>query len=214
MRRNADGRLNGIDISHYQGSVDFAKIKSGGCDFIFIKATEGATIVDDFFAQNWQGAKGAGIVRGAYHFFRPKTSVVAQADNFLKALGDLASGDLFPVLDVEDARLWKGITPRHAADLVVTWFELVEKELGVPGILYGGTSFVEDVLGSDPRLIQSGRKLWLARYRKTEPPSPKPFPNWSFWQFSRTGTWPGVKGAVDLDVFAGSREELMALTKK
>lgn len=206
--------LKGIDISHYDGQVDFAKIKAAGCEFVFIKATEGTDFVDAFFHTNWQGAKAAGIVRGAYHFFQPSVSVMKQADNFLKTVGLLEPGDLFPVIDAENPRLWKGITPRHAADLVITWLELVEKQLGVPGIIYAGDSFVRDILGADARLAQSGRKLYLARYRKTIPPAPKPFADWAFWQFSQTGTWPGIKGAVDLDLFKGSRADLMALTKQ
>jgi lysozyme len=206
--------LKGIDISHYNGQVDFAKIKAAGCEFVFIKATEGTDLVDARFNANWHGAKAAGIVRGAYHFFQPGVSVTKQADNFLKVVGQLEPGDLFPVIDAENPRLWKGITPRHAADLVITWLELVEKHLGVPGIIYAGDSFVRDILGADARLAQSGRKLYLARYRKTVPPAPKPFSDWAFWQFSQTGSWPGIKGAVDLDLFKGSRSDLLALTKQ
>jgi len=90
----------------------------------------------------------------------------------------------------------------------------VEKKLGMPGIIYAGNFFVTGVLGSDPRLAQSGRTLWLARYRKTVPPAPRPFAKWTFWQFSKTGSWPGVNVAVDLDIFSGSAAELQSLTKK
>src|SRR5262249_34286320 len=73
----------GIDVSHYQGTIDWAAVNDGGIGFAFMKATEGLTFVDSTFAANWSGAKAHGVVRGAYHFFRPQDDGIQQADFFL-----------------------------------------------------------------------------------------------------------------------------------
>ncbi|MBU6455879.1 MAG: glycoside hydrolase family 25 protein, partial [Cyanobacteria bacterium REEB67] len=101
--------LNGVDISHFQGSVDFEKLKAAGIAFVFIKATEGGTLVDEKFAVYWKAAKAAGIPRGAYHFFRPKGSVQAQIANFVNTVGSLKVGDLPPVVDLEVPEDWANI---------------------------------------------------------------------------------------------------------
>ena len=92
--------LFGIDVSHHQGTIDWNKVKAAGVQFVFLKATEGETFVDKRYAINRAGAKAVGIPCGAYHFFRPKASLTAQIDNFVKTVAKLQPGDLPPVLDI------------------------------------------------------------------------------------------------------------------
>ena len=100
----------GIDVSHFQRDIDWTALAASDFRFCFIKATEGAGTVDPKFHKNWQGAKNAGLLRGAYHFFHPTSSAAAQAESFLRTLGPFQSGDLPPALDLETPAAWAGIT--------------------------------------------------------------------------------------------------------
>lgn len=94
------GATKGVDISGYQADVDMSELKNQNIGFIYIKATEGSSYVDDYFEQNWSRAKAASLPAGAYHFFSFESSGKTQAENYIKTVGDL-SGRLIPVVDVE-----------------------------------------------------------------------------------------------------------------
>lgn len=201
----------GIDISYAQDdTVDFSRVKAAGVQFMFIKITEGVSLVDKQFARNWSGSKAAGIIHGAYHFFRPKADVAKQIDNFTGAIernGGLKPGDLPPVLDLEVPRDWKGLSSKRRVKIVLDWLQGVERRLSVRPIVYIGPSMAEDVLGSPDALKEY--VLWLAHYTSDPAPRvPKPWTKWTFWQHSETGTVDGVIGPVDLDRFNGSRADL------
>lgn len=206
----------GVDLSQFNGTVDWDMLKQQGPAFTFIKATEGATIVDTSFAENWNAAKGKGIIRSPYHFFAPKTSTVqAQIDNFCTTIGKLEVGDLPPVLDVESHKptSWKGLSQQAAADLVIAWLKGVKQRLGVSPILYVNPNVCVEVLGNDPRL--GDWILWLALYTTNPTPIiPKPFTAWTFWQYTKTGNVKGVVGDVDIDRFNGDSDGLEALRIK
>lgn len=205
------GRPLGLDVSHHNGKVDWDKVKAAGVEFVFIKATEGGTYKDPQFNTLWNGAKKAGIRRGAYHFFRPGSPVQAQADNFVAAVKKLDAGCLPPVIDVEAPKLWEGISKKAAADMSIAFMEEVRRQLGsMPCITYAGFYFIRDQLGSDARL--ANYPLWLAQYRKSDPNVPKPFPTWTFWQFTETGSIDGITGNVDLNYFNGTLAQLDAMT--
>jgi lysozyme len=208
--------LSGIDVSHFQQVVDWPSVASAGIAFAFAKATDGGTGVDAQFAANWAGMQAAGVVRGAYHFFRPATSAEAQADHFAQVVGALAPGDLPPVLDLEETATstspeqWNGIDPDARTPLVLTWLEQVEAALGLKPLIYTRRGFIEQFF-PDPEPLTSNL-LWVAHY------TPQPAPNlppgwdaWSFWQFSESGQVNGIGGAVDLDRFNGTLDQLRAI---
>ena len=91
--------VHGIDVSHYQAEIDWESVAEQGVQFAFVKASEGMTLIDTLFCDNWAAMKAADIRRGAYHFFRPQTPVYEQAFNFQTAV-QIEPGDLPPVLDV------------------------------------------------------------------------------------------------------------------
>ena len=93
--------VKGVDISHYDGTIDWTQVKAAGISFAFAKATEGTSYVDPTFATNWAGMKAAGIVRGAYHFFDPAVDATSQVTYCLATVGTLEAGDLPIVLDFE-----------------------------------------------------------------------------------------------------------------
>ena len=101
---NPGSVVNGIDVSHFQGSIDWEEVAAQGIGFAFVKATDGLG-TDPAFATNWSGANQAGILRGAYHFFRPKLSAIDQAKHFCEVVESLGVRDLPPVLDVESIPL-------------------------------------------------------------------------------------------------------------
>lgn len=218
-------RLFGIDVSHYQGDIDWKRVQKAGVQFAFIKATEGESMVDDKFAANIKNSRALGIPCGAYHFFIPSVSVQAQVDNFCNAVGSLQPGDLPPVLDVEvpskwfhtagpapEAEIpaiWLGLTVEQRVSRIVEWMTAVEKRLGVTPILYLSPSFATTVLGSSPALKKY--LLWLAHYGVSTPTIPAPWTVATFWQFSDKGTVDGTGGGVDSNWFNGTLSDLQAL---
>ena len=198
-----DSQQTGLDVSHYQGTIDWAAVYASGRRFVFIKATEGAHITDSRFASNWKNAREAGLLTGAYHFFKPQIAVDLQVEQFVATVGTPRSGDLPPVLDVETPADWLSLPEAQRVYIVLAWLTAVEQRLGVRPILYLSPSFAKDILGSDSRL--SAYPLWIAHYTSAPQPTiPKPWKNWTYWQHAESGQVPGVPGQrVDLDRFNG-----------
>lgn len=199
----------GIDVSSYQGDIDWATVAKSQ-KFVFIKATESSHFVDRRFAANWKSARAAGILRGAYHFFRPQVAVADQVANFVSTVGRLQSDDLAPVLDLEVPADWKNIEQSQRVKLALAWLEGVEEKLGVKPIVYLSPSFVRDVLGTANADALKGYTLWIANYTSANAPRvPAPWTDWTFWQYSETGKVPGINdGNVDLDWYNGSMSSL------
>ncbi len=205
----------GIDVSHHQGTVNWHAVAESGVDFAFAKATEGLSFVDPQFASNWAGMKNAGILRGAYHFFRPMKSVAAQIENFLRTVGEIAPGDLSPVLDLEEAPVpngdeWESIPPDERVPLALQWLQAVENQLGRKPIVYVRRGFIAQELPHADPLGQF--PLWIAHYTSRPAPIlPTVWSNWTFWQHTDGGKVNGIGGHVDLDRFNGALEDLQAL---
>jgi lysozyme len=206
--------LSGLDVSYVQKVVDWTAVKASGIQFAFIKATEGEGLKDSFFDENRAGAKAAGLPVGFYHFFRPLLSMQMQIDNFVKVVGKLESGDLYPVLDIEAPEDWTRFSVAAANQLIDTWLTAVEKALGVRPLLYINLPMAQKVLGSSPS--RANDVLYLAQYPDVptaQPPQiPAPWKDWTFWQHSDKGTNPGITGNVDLDRFNGTAADLSRYT--
>ncbi|HEX6897240.1 MAG TPA: GH25 family lysozyme [Bryobacteraceae bacterium] len=204
---SSNNLLRGIDVSHFQQSVDWAAVASSGVTFCFVKASEGLSYVDPRFEAHWQAAGQAGLARGAYHFFHPAVPVTAQADLFLKVVMRLEPGDLPPVLDLEAPEEWAGVPVLNRAPLVLRWLQLVETGLRRRPMVYLSPAFMTDVLHNASALADY--PVWLAHYTDGPAPVvPKPWSKWTFWQHSQTGTIPGIACSVDLNCFNGTLDEL------
>ncbi len=200
--------LVGLDVSSYQGTIDWAKVKADGQKFAFIRVTDGLNTIDSKFAANWPGAKKAGVLRGTYQYFRPSQDPTAQANLFvskINAAGGFVAGDLPPVLDLESSGSETNATVVARAK---TWLSVVEKALGVKPIVYTA-NFMSGVIGTN----FGGYTLWVANYGTTCPTMPSGWTNWTFWQDSDNGTVNGISGGTDTDVFNGTMADLLALTK-
>jgi len=198
----------GIDVSRHQGDIDWARVRNAGVKFVFIKASEGVSWVDPKFAVNWSEAKKHGIIRGAYHFFRPRADVGRQIDNLVNTVGKLETGDLPPVLDIEVPDSWQRFSRQKRLEMILQWLDGVEKGLGVRPIIYLSPSFADNTLGNPAEL--AGYDLWIAHYTsKISPRVPAPWRDWTFWQYSETGKVDGISSeGVDLDRYTGSLRSL------
>jgi len=207
------GAVPGIDVSHYQGHVDWTAVAGGGERFAFAKASEGAAVPDQYFLDNWSGMKAAGLLRGAYHFFHPNADPQAQASNFLKRLAAanggtplLALGDLPAALDIE---VTDGALPAPLLTSATTWLAAVESATGRRPIVYSYPSFWKSTLGNPKDL--AGYPLWIAHLNVVSPAVPGGWTNWVFWQFDKQPV-AGVSSQVtDLDAFNGSIDDLHRL---
>ncbi len=198
----------GVDVSGYQGSsINWSAVKAAGKVFGFAKATEGTGFIDGSFAHNWPGMRNAGVLRGAYHFFRPSVDGTAQADYFVNeidAQGGLAAGDLPPVADVEVS---DNISAATVIARLRAFLQRVQARTGRVPLIYTANFFWGDYLGN-PNF--SGYPLWVANYGPSCPYLPNAFTDWKFWQYSDNVGVSGIPGGVDGDMFNGTLDELRA----
>ena len=193
--------VHGIDVSAYQGRIDWPEVARNRVRFAFIKASEGGTLRDARFVRNWREARKAGVLRGAYHYFQPNRDGLLQANLFVRTV-PLAPGDLPPVLDVEAANFHDVAVLRRE---VARWLRLVEAHYGVRPILYSNHSFYRRHLAGH----FDEYPLWLAHYEVARPALARS--KWIIWQHSDEAYVPGIRGVVDFNVFQGSFAALQAL---
>lgn len=199
----------GIDVSSHNPNIDWPTVKErGALDFAFIKRSQGTGYLNPLFPSQWQGAKQAGLLRGAYHFFQWDVEPVAQAQHFISSLnGDY--GELPCTVDIENTG--DGAGPRNynnaeAVRRIRAFVHGVNVATGKPCIIYTYPSMWRDTLGNPTTFTDC--PLWLASYT---PKAPKPVGGWSaltFWQYHDKGVVPGVPGIVDVDLFMGRLEQL------
>ncbi|MCP9237360.1 glycoside hydrolase family 25 protein [Lewinella sp. JB7] len=194
--------IQGIDVSRYQGVIDWDSVAGAGHHFAFIKASEGWSHRDLAFRANWMEAGRVGLRRGAYHFFLPHTSIERQLSNYID-LVKLQAGDLPPVLDVESRG---NLTGPELVRHVREWLELAEAHYGVKPILYTGLNFYNRHLAGQ----FDDYPLWLARYDEREPVTVCGR-GYQFWQYTDGARSPGIVGRVDQNVFLGTLAQLDAL---
>ena len=201
--------IHGIDISHHQGKIDWQELMDNGLidnhpiRFIMIKATEGATKIDENFKDNFFQAREYGFTRGAYHFYSVHSPAKDQARFFIKNVR-LENGDLPPVLDVEHK-------PKNQSDedfklSILEWLRLVEAHYGVKPIIYTYYKFKIKYL-SDPVFDQYPYCIAHYYVEKVEYTG-----EWKFWQHTDVGKLPGIRGYVDFNIYNGSHYDLRKMT--
>jgi lysozyme len=190
--------LHGIDVSYYQGRIDWQQVKKMEDDdvrvsFAFIKATEGLLIVDPYFQRNWREAPKAGIKVGAYHFFRPRKKGLWQANFFLQTIS-IEKGDLPPVVDIEGL---DGVSPDQMRKELNAFLVQVEEKTKVKPIIYSGLKFYQNYLQG----YYDSYIFWVAHYH--QPKLRLPSKEWTFWQHSDKARVNGINHKVDFNVFNG-----------
>jgi lysozyme len=218
-----DYAVQGIDVSRWQGNVNWPAVKQSGIKFCFCKASEGVPgavfgpprngmPVDPQFATNWPAIKAQGILRGAYHYVRPGMGTAKdQADHFLDTVlahspGGL-SGDLRPVLDVENNEEGT-VPPAQMWQFVKLMVSRIKSRIGRAPFIYCNNNFWVNHVGNP--LSNLDCPLWFARWGPTTDGFiPRAWSTWTFWQYSSTGRNPGVNNGttdVDLDCYNGTLE--------
>ena len=197
--------IQGIDVSYWQGTIDWNAARAAGIHFAFIKATEGGDHLDPKFLDNWHGAKRAGVARGAYHFIYWCRPAHEQALWFMLNVPADAEA-LPPVLDVEWNTYSKTCPQRvsrgAALKTIRTLLAALETHSGKRPIIYTDPKFHRDVLeGAFPDY-----HFWL-RSVAAKPGEVYRDRAWTFWQFTTTGTVPGVRGKVDRNSYNGTRAD-------
>ncbi|MGN6246427.1 MAG: cell wall-binding repeat-containing protein [Motilibacteraceae bacterium] len=187
--------------------IDWASVKAAGSSFAFIKATEGTTYTNPYFAGDWAGVAAQGMYRGAYHFANPAKDAATQARYFATAVGPLTgSKDLPPVLDLEDNG---GLAPAALLVWVKSYLSAVQQITGRVPIIYTYPTFWVNQMGNTNDLTQY--PLWIANYGVT---SPQGMGGWgkayTFWQYTSSATVPGITGRVDMSRFNGTAADLAA----
>lgn len=201
--------VRGVDVSEYQGQIDWPRLAEQGMQFAFIKATEGSSYVDPFFQSNWQGTEAAGVLSGAYHFFSFDSAAETQAENFIATVPARA-GMLPPVVDVELYGVHKQKPPQPEAvraELALLLGRL-EAAYGQKPILYATRKayalYIDGAFSEYP--------IWIRdMYFTPQLPAER---QWTFWQYTDKGELDGYEGPerfIDINVFAGSAEELKRL---
>jgi lysozyme len=193
--------VQGIDVSAWQGDIDWAQVRAAGVQFVYIKATEGGDHIDPKFLQNWYATKRTGIARGAYHFFYWCRPASEQALWFMINVPAEANA-LPPVLDVE----WNSHSPschnkvprETALAAIKVMLDAMQAHSGKRPIIYTDPKFHREVL--EGQFLDY--PFWL-RSVAAEPEATYNYRPWAFWQFTTTGRVPGVKGSVDRNVYNG-----------
>ena len=206
-RPSRSGFTNGIDVSHWQGVIDWRAVRAAGKRFAYIKASDGTTFVDDRYATNRAQAKAAGLVVGAYHFAKPSAlagDAVAEADHFV-ATAAWVKGELLPVLDLESTG---GLSTVALTDWAKAFLGRVYATTGVRAVIYVSPTFWSTRLADTRWFADNGYQvLWIAHWTSGSPTVPASnwgSKGWTFWQYSSTGTVPGIDGPVDLDRYRGT----------
>lgn len=197
--------VHGIDVAKYQGDIDWAAARDGGVAFAFLKATEGGDRVDDRFADNWRGAAAARIPRGAYHFWYHCRPGHEQAEWFIRNVPK-ERGALPPVIDVEWTPFSPTCTIRPPRETIVrevmAMSDRLERHYGQRPLLYIPIDVHrERLVGAFPN-----HEFWL-RAVADHPDNVYENRKFRFWQYTATGTVPGIKGDVDRNAFAGTRDD-------
>jgi lysozyme len=207
----------GIDVSRFQKTIDWPSVAAAGIRFAFVQASRGSgadcTVKpaqcgpDPYFAANREQAEALGIRVGAYHrafasgatVDAARADALAESDLFLAAVGSLQSGELVPVLDVETP--FTGMTSTTLRAWIRVFVKRVTKRLGRKPMIYtNATSW--GATGNTREFAKAKYPLWVAEYGVSHPAVPAG--NWgghgfSVWQFTSSGSVPGINGKVDMD---------------
>ena len=183
----------GIDVSRYQGQIDWPSVKTDkNVGYVYLKATEGASLVDNTYHYNLAEARKAGLKVGCYHFFSPTVDPETQFNNFSSVV-KLNEQDLIPIVDVEN----RGRGSIHKfRERLTEFLRMVEEHYGIQPIIYTSSNFYNEYLSGK----YTDYKYMIARY-KDEVPELTDDIQFVMWQFTANGRINGIDGPVDRSRF-------------
>lgn len=213
----APAGLPGIDVSHWQGAINWTSVRNAGIQWAYIKATESTTFKDSRFNTNYPNAYHAGVIRGAYHFARPNGDPVTDARaeaNFFASNGGAWSADnrtLPGMLDLEGSCTLSRAATRT---WIKSFYDTYKARTGRDVVIYTSRSWWNSCTGGTSQFAPL-TPLFVASWTSASSPTmPSGFSVWTFWQYTDSGRVSGISGNVDRDVFNGSRDRLLALAKQ
>ena len=198
--------VTGVDVSHYQGTIDWEKLAGQNLDFAFIKATEGASFIDECFYDNWEEAEKTGLCICAYHFFSFDSDGENQAQFYIDTVGNL-DGKMAPAVDVEFYGDKQSNPPGkdEVAEQLGRLLDTLEEYYEIKPVIYTTytvyNSYIKGEFEDYPLWIRNVyyQPLWGSRGK------------WTFWQYTDTAVLEGYEGVekyIDRNVFRGTKEEL------
>ncbi len=214
-------RAQGIDVSRWQGTINWTSVKGGGYAFAWAQATRGAYLTNVNFVANMVNGKAAGVLMGAYHYATPATnSPSVEANYFWNLAGPYINADgktLMPMLDMEEFGGHLGAT--SYSDWASQWYNIVVAKATAAGVTIKPVMYSSACSYCNMNSSSSIFGSWVANYGGGDPQTGTPWSAcsgcnlwgggiWHFWQYSNTGSVPGISGAVDLDVFNGTTAQL------
>jgi GH25 family lysozyme M1 (1,4-beta-N-acetylmuramidase) len=215
----ATTRAKGLDVSNWNGTINWTKVAHAGYRFAFGKASEGTAYVDKTYTTNRNGSEGAGLVFGAYHFARPAgggmaaatASAIRQANHFLAVAGP-QPGELPPVLDLE---VTGNLAKKRLLVWTLAWLGQVYARTGVEPFVYTSPLFWKGRLGDSTAAAAAGTGLWIAHWTSKSAPL-VPAQNWDgdgwkFWQWTNCVSVPGIKRCSDGDRLNGTKLTSIAI---
>ena len=205
--------VKGVDVSEYQGEVDWDKIKEQNIDFAFIKATEGSKGKDDSFDKNYEKLKNMDMLLGLYHFFSFESLGEEQADNYIKVVGNIENDEnlMLPIIDIEYYSYYKKAKPNKewVTKELQKMLDKLEKTYRVKPIIYTTMEFYQEYIEGE--FLEYD--IWI-RNILTKPDLENR--EWKFWQYTGRGKLEGYNGEekyIDLNVFNGSKEDFVNYVK-
>jgi GH25 family lysozyme M1 (1,4-beta-N-acetylmuramidase) len=205
--------LEGVDVSHANGEIDWWRVKDAGIAFAMIKATEGSRFVDPLMIANLTDCREAGVAPALYHFYHHDVDPILQATHFLAHIGTAAPGDLPPAIDVEEPGDGAGPISYPKSEVVRrlgAFTQAVEAAIGRAPMIYTYPSAWTEVTASS-NAFATTNPLWIASYRSGSPTLAGSWATYTFWQYTDHGEVDGIDGLVDRDRFNGGELELEAL---
>lgn len=193
----------GIDVSYYQGNIDWQAVAGDGIKFAWVRVSHSTQFEDPKFAENFAGARAAGIHTGVYQYFEPGQDPIAQAQLLLDRMGPLQPGDMPPMIDVESKDT---VAKAQYADAIRAWLDHVEAATGTVPFIYTGYYYWNDNVGTGEF---ADHPLWIANYNPGCPLVPDAWATWTMHQTCDCGTVAGIGGAVDTDLFNGDEAGLL-----
>ncbi|WP_406283779.1 GH25 family lysozyme [Streptomyces sp. NBC_00209] len=201
----------GVDVSSWQGGINWSSVRGAGIEFAWMKATEGLTYKDPTFSANYLNAYNAGVIRGAYHYARPDVSGGAAQADFFASNGGAWSRDnltLPGVLDIEGTCY--GYSQASMQQWILDFYNQYKARTGRDVVIYTSPSWWNTCTGGWSGM-SARSPLWVANWTTGTPSIPAGFPYYTVWQYTSTGGVSGVSGNVDRDRFSGDRSRLLAL---
>lgn len=211
------GNATGVDVSRFQGTIDWAQVRGSGVRFAYVQASRGTGFdcdvvptdcgADLYYASNYAGARANKVRVGAYHrvFIDPepldqiRVDARAEADLFASVVGKLRRGDLMPALDVESP--FDGASPKAIRTWIQVWIKRVRKLIGGRPVIYTNTTSWS-ATGNTSQFARKGHHLWVANWGVKKPSVPAGNwyrRGWSIWQYTSSGRVPGIAGRVDMN---------------